>query len=141
MAHPPRLYNCARCAQQVVICSHCDRGQIYCAGECAQQARKESLNRAGKQYQISRKGRLSHAARQARYRARQQQKVTHQGSTPNTRHDSLLQRLKRLIRGIESRATHLDHSVDVTVTCHFCGRECSPFLRWVFLSQFSSNTV
>jgi hypothetical protein len=139
MRHPPRLYNCARCAQQVVICSHCDRGQIYCAGDCAQQARKQSLQQAGQRYQMSRTGRLVHAARQARYRSRQQHKVTHQGSTPISRHDSLIQQLKRLFRGMESRFIQPDHHAEVTMPCHFCGRVGSPFVRWVFLSHFSSN--
>ena len=102
MTVPPRLFNCARCAQQVKICSHCDRGQVYCAGNCSLQARKESLNRAAQRYQTSQQGRLSHAARQAQYRARQQQKVTHQGSAGKADHGSLMQQLKRLLDGIES---------------------------------------
>jgi hypothetical protein len=140
MTYPQRLYNCARCARQVVICSHCDRGQIYCAGDCAQEARKQSLQQAGQRYQISRKGRMVHAARQARYRSRQQQKVTHQGSTQRTRHDSLIQQLKRLLRGPETRVVQPNHLAEVTMACHFCGRVGSPFMRWVFLSHFSSSS-
>ena len=45
-----RLYNCRRCAVQVLICRDCDRGNIYCAGECAQISRLESLRRAAKCY-------------------------------------------------------------------------------------------
>jgi len=30
-----RLYNCERCQVQVRICERCDRGNVYCAGECA----------------------------------------------------------------------------------------------------------
>ena len=74
-----RLYNCARCHHQVIICSPCDRGNIYCAGPCAQAARKASLKAAGKRYQRSCRGRLKHAERQRRYRARRK-KVTHQDS-------------------------------------------------------------
>jgi len=29
MQSSARLFNCARCRRQVVICSHCDRGNIY----------------------------------------------------------------------------------------------------------------
>ena len=42
-----RLYSCGRCAEQVRICRDCDRGNRYCAGECAQIRRRESLRRAG----------------------------------------------------------------------------------------------
>ena len=30
-----RLFLCAGCRAQALICSCCDRGQIYCAGDCA----------------------------------------------------------------------------------------------------------
>jgi hypothetical protein len=76
-----RSYQCARCLCPVVICSRCDRGNRYCPGGCAKQARRDSLRRAAARYQRTRQGRFSHAARQQRYRARQRQKVTHQGST------------------------------------------------------------
>lgn len=77
-----RLYNCARCAVQVRICSDCDRGNQYCAGECAQIRRRESLCRAGARYQLSFRGASMHAARQSALRVRQMQIVTHQGSVP-----------------------------------------------------------
>lgn len=75
-----RLYSCGRCAQQVRICRDCDRGNRYCAGECAQTARHESLRRAGDCYQLSYRGACKHAARQSAWRLRHTQKVTHQGS-------------------------------------------------------------
>jgi hypothetical protein len=75
-----RLYNCARCAQQVHICRECDRGNQYCAGECAQIRRRESLRRAGERYQGSYRGAYAHAARQRAWRERQTQEVTHHGS-------------------------------------------------------------
>ena len=75
-----RSYQCARCLCAVVICSRCDRGNRYCSGGCAEQARRDSMRRATARYQRTRRGRFSHAARQQRYRARQRQKVTHQGS-------------------------------------------------------------
>jgi len=77
-----RLYNCARCAEQVRICSDCDRGNQYCGGDCARIRRRESLCRAGARYQLSRRGALRHASRQSALRARLAQKVTHQGSVP-----------------------------------------------------------
>ena len=33
-----RLYNCRGCGMQVRICARCDRGNIYCAGQCAKLA-------------------------------------------------------------------------------------------------------
>jgi len=41
MQSSARLFNCARCRRQVVICSHCDRGNIYCSKRCSQTARRE----------------------------------------------------------------------------------------------------
>jgi hypothetical protein len=75
------MYGCARCGKTVLICSYCDRGQIYCADGCARQARRESLQRAGATYQGTFAGRRKHAARQMNYR-RKKQEVTHQGPRP-----------------------------------------------------------
>ena len=141
MAYPPRLFNCTRCLCQVVICSHCDRGQIYCAGDCARAAHKESLRQSGQRYQASRNGQLKHAARQARYRERQQQKVTHRGSARGSTHDSLVQQLKGLFREITANRFRPDPAIATELTCHFCHQPCPPFVRWVILSQFSTTTV
>lgn len=65
-----RLFVCARCRRQVLICSRCDRGQQYCAGSYRTLARRESLCAAGRRYQQSRRGRHCHAERQRRYRRR-----------------------------------------------------------------------
>jgi Possible lysine decarboxylase len=62
-APPARLFLCNRCRTQVLICSRCDRGQIYCAGSCAQEARRDAQRAPGRRYQKSRRGRLVHAAR------------------------------------------------------------------------------
>jgi hypothetical protein len=75
-----RLFSCRRCAQQVRICRHCDRGNQYCAAGCARIRRRESLRRAADRYQQSYHGACRHADRQRAWRARQTQKVTHQGS-------------------------------------------------------------
>jgi hypothetical protein len=81
-----RLYNCRRCAVQVRICRNCDHGNVYCAGECAQIARRESMQLAGETYQLGRSGACKHAARQKALRERQRRRrtqiVTHQGSLP-----------------------------------------------------------
>ncbi len=41
-----RLYQCALCQTLSAICSHCDRGQIYCSAYCSTQARTQSLKAA-----------------------------------------------------------------------------------------------
>ena len=120
MEETARLYHCARCRCQVIICSHCDRGNIYCNKSCADQARRASQNTAGKRYQRTRRGRFKHAARQRRYRARCQ-KVTHQGSPLPPPNDPLI------LRPEAPAAVALIE--DEGVRCHFCGRLCSPFLR------------
>jgi len=65
-----RLFLCARCRAQVVVCRTCDCGQSYCSPECADDARRASLLAAGRRYQHSLPGRTKHAARQRRYRQR-----------------------------------------------------------------------
>ena len=62
-----RLFLCARCRRQVLICSRCDRGQRYCGARCSGPARRESLRAAGRRYQHSRRGRHCRAERQRRY--------------------------------------------------------------------------
>ena len=119
-----RLFLCARCRAQVFISRRCDRGQIYCANGCAQAARRASLREAARRYQHSRRGRLAHAQRARRYRARLN-KVTHQGS-PATPPGALLP--------AESMRAALAHhhvtaSVSATTHCHLCGNSCSPFVR------------
>jgi hypothetical protein len=128
MQNTARLFNCARCRAQVLICSRCDRGNIYCGPACSQQARRASLRAAGRRYQHGRRGRFTHAERQRRYR-RRTHKVTHQGSVPIAPHDSL---------SPESR-TAPEHSSGGPPTrvqgphCHFCRRPCSAFVRLDFL--------
>ena len=124
MENTARLYNCARCHCQVIICSHCDRGNIYCGKSCADLARKTSLSAAGKRYQRTRRGRLKHADRQRHYRSRCK-KVTHQGSPDPASNDPLITRPEAPapVAIIEDKGVH----------CHFCGRPCSVFVRLDFL--------
>ena len=122
-----RLYFCSRCHVQVIICSHCDRGQRYCTGECRREARAESAQRASKKYQATRAGRFNNADRQQRFRDRRSQKVTHQGSPPKYRHGLLktgLTKIKKTLKPSFSGST---------VHCHYCGAVCDPFLRLDFM--------
>ncbi len=97
MGRSARLFLCVRCRQQVVLCSHCDHGQLYCSPACSLAGRREHRRRSAQRYQRSRNGRLKHAARTACWRRRRRSlclasadalacadgnKVTHQGCTP-----------------------------------------------------------
>ena len=68
--HPARLFVCARCRVQVLLCSRCDRGQRYCGRACSRAARRQSLCAAASRYQRSWGGRIAHAARSRRWRQR-----------------------------------------------------------------------
>jgi len=124
-----RLFNCARCHRQVIVCRHCDRGQIYCSGDCPEIARKESLHRACRVYQSSHRGRQTNAARQKRFRQSQQEKVTHQGSAPDSPDDLLPVEPQKS----HNRGQEVSFGPKTGIHCHFCQRQCGPFLRHHFL--------
>jgi hypothetical protein len=119
-----RLYNCACCRAQVLICSRCDRNNIYCISTCSQQMRAMSLRMAGQRYQKNLRGRQMHARRQQRYRA-QKKIVTHHTSPLQPPNDVLPpkppERIKQPMKG--------------DIYCHFCGNPCSPFIRRGYLHR------
>ncbi len=127
---PARLFLCGRCRAQVLICSHCDRGQMYCLEGCARKARLLAQRQAGRRYQTSRRGRLNHAARSRRYRARKNN-VTHQGSPPDLTDDLLLAGSAVAV----TDQTMTDRSVRPRWQCHCCGRLCPEFVRRDFLRR------
>ena len=129
MKSSARLYHCARCHCQVIICRHCDRGNVYCGEACAQPARADTLRRAQKKYQSGRAGRFANAQRQRRYRARQHIKVTQQGSSLLTSND-VLPLKQNSVHTRRRQAGVIDKTV---LRCHFCQRECDVFLRLDFL--------
>lgn len=124
-----RLYLCVRCQCQVMICSDCDRGNIYCGPVCSRAARACSRRRTAHVYQKSLRGRHQHAERQRRYRQRQTEKVTHQGSLNESFTDLLPH---EPVNEAEKPSTMLTH-------CHFCGKSCSSFVRRLFLEHRSRN--
>ena len=134
MCRSARLYNCARCHHQVVICSHCDRGNIYCSGHCATQSRLEKQQEAKGRYQSTAKGRQCHATRQQHYRQRKKQKVTYQGSIYLSPYDLLLDEPERE-KTVKKTMINLHLTDKSTHYCHFCGCHCAQQLRWVFLHQ------
>lgn len=132
-----RLYSCAGCHRQVIICSHCDRGNIYCSGGCAERSRREKQRDAAKRYQSSHNGRKLHAQRQQQYRQRQREKVTHQGSPELIAYDLLITAQKEVVG-----RPKIPFFTKITgIICHFCGRHCSDLLRWSFLHRQNSLTL
>lgn len=131
MEKSARLFNCKGCYTLVIICSHCDSGQIYCPEPCSQTARQMACRAADARYQKTSQGRLNHAARQRRYRQRQQQKqkeVTDQTSLENRPHDVL---------PVEPNEIETPQTAPWTEGnfCHFCKKPVSDFLRRDFLGS------
>lgn len=131
MENPARLFNCVLCHVQTVICSPCDRGNIYCGPICASLARRASLRKANQRYQSSLNGKRKHAERQRRYRQRQK-KMTDQGSQNFLEHAVLVCKPRKG----EEQSIGANGSA---IYCHFCGNACSSFLRFGFLRHFVSE--
>jgi hypothetical protein len=146
-----RLCQCARCRVQFLVCRQCDRGRIYCGEECSHAARAASLTAAGRRYQLGLQGRLHHAERQRRYRARKQ-KVTHQGS-PVLGADVVLAAgpvvslveppaSNETVEMPESAATEVVVQIQPqSLRCRFCHCRCSSFLRIDYLRTGRTSRV
>lgn len=134
MKHSPRLYYCVLCHAQSIICSDCDRGQIYCSDTCSKAARLKSCREAEKRYQHTPKGKHKHAARQKRYRERFRQKVTDHGSiTPIA--DGLL-------HSVKNKTMEVDRDQDSRgISCCFCKKPVSSWLRAGFLRYYSTQSA
>jgi len=130
-ARSARLFLCAGCHAQALICSCCDRGQIYCAGDCAKQAPRRSLQCAGRRYQNSPDGRRRHATRQGRYRERRNN-VTHHGSPPPPPDDVLPPGSPV---SASDAAAEEDRPRRTVLHCHWCGRRCPERVRQGFLRR------
>lgn len=130
MEPTPRLFLCIRCHTQVILCSWCDHGQIYCSEICAFFARQKSLRLARSRYQKTFIGRRNHAACQARYRAKLKNKVTDHTSPPvvqNVPMQSLENKPKKTENG----------QIKPTLTCCFCKKTVSAWIRNDFLRRKS----
>lgn len=124
-----RLFLCACCRKQTVICSACDRGQIYCSPACSEPIRLSRVREAGRRYQSSERGRANHAQRMKRYRENRS-RVTHQGpvhdrddvalSAPMVQHATSAPRANTQTSGAPWR-------------CQACKCICSAFVRLGFL--------
>ena len=134
MEHTPRLFSCIRCHVQVVICSHCDRGQIYCGAECSDAARLQSKRTAEKRYQLTPGGRMKHALRQRRYRERLTKIVTDHSSHSPVQ-NGLLKKVKNKAK--EAVVSHGDSNR----RCYFCKKSVSSWFRNGFLRHHASISV
>ena len=144
-----RLLACRGCGCEVIVCRRCDRGQVYCTGDCSARARRRTLCCAGRRWQQSRRGRRMHAARMVRYRARRAndsdgaavalpaegwplERVTHHGSPPPAVGDLLAGSAMVMPRDDASPAEPFGRA---TTHCHWCGRCCLPPFRRGFLRR------
>lgn len=124
-----RIYCCNLCRCQVQICRNCDRGNIYCNGECAKLARQSYQRASSERYQNTYQGKRNHAARQMRYRQRQKEKkeiVTHHGS---------IKPLNRSPSSLPDKSIAQDEGKIKTPKkhCCFCRRVLSGYSRLGFL--------
>ena len=142
MDQPARLFLCARCRVQVVLCSRCDRGNRYCGRHCRHQAREDARRQTARRYQRSWRGRIAHAQRSRRWRQRRAaaaegddaHNVTHQGSQPGVAaaplaawtHDSAL---------IDTAAVGTPQPINGAPYwyCHRCGARQPAALRLGFV--------
>lgn len=119
-----RMFLCARCRSQVLVCGRCDRGQTYCIGSCAQEARRDRQREARRRYQATPRGRAMHAERSRRYRVRSR-RVTDQGPAIESTAGSLLASRAHAEVGEQSASRKFAGYR----LCHRCGRSASAFLR------------
>ena len=126
-----RLYHCCRCGMQVCICAQCDCGNLYCPGDCAELARRESVRRAGARYQRTLRGARRHAERQRRYRQRRRQGVTHQSFPLVTSRCSVSRHLVSASESsdVDVKEPSLPLVPPLQRRCAFCGRPLPPFAR------------
>ena len=139
-----RMLQCACCAQEVLVCVDCDRGQRYCGDECRKQARLASLRRAARRYQSSRVGRCNHARRQRRLRARQRQAQREQQLIPKNSDSSgpsqealagdLLGSRLDVKPQTPSKPTPAWH-------CHWCARPVASGIRRSWLLRATSEPI
>lgn len=126
-----RLYNCVGCNVLVIICSPCDRNNIYCGSTCSRAARIRSCSLASQRYQKTFRGRRSHAERQQRYRERKKNKVTHHTSTVLPPHVVLKRKPNERILESKNDYRH----------CHFCRKPISLFLRRGYLRYAKKKSL
>ena len=129
-----RLYHCLKCRIQVCICRSCDHGNVYCQS-CAPIARTESVKAARIRYAKTKAGRHNNAARQKRHiKKKKEQKLRAEIEeikkiTDHTSNNSVN---RDLLFPVRQSSEILSNGA---ITCHFCGKACSEFLRVDFLQR------
>ena len=158
MPRSARLFLCARCRDQVLLCSHCDHGQLYCGRACSFAGRHERRRDAAQRYQSSRSGRLKHAARSACWRKRRRSlrqasaagaidKVTHQGCPRSMADASLLACDKPNACGLTARTESAADAEPATpaavsfvaLVCRRCAHSLLPHVRQSWLRRNSAR--
>lgn len=143
-----RLFLCARCRVQVLVCRQCDRGQRYCADGCAATTRRALQRDSARRYQRSRAGRFNHALRAQRWRARQRALaniVTHQGS-PERPSDAVLADTQTSALAIEPCSTTRSIATTVAIIagpwhCHWCCAPCAALVRQGFVRHSHGRSL
>lgn len=131
-----RMFNCVRCHALVSICRSCDRGNRYCSKSCSDWARRRSLREAGARYQRTEKGATQAAQRQAAYRQRRKESVTHQPAQASTSEPGTESRAE-VGRG-RWDANESRPKVGCTLgECSMCRCTCSPLVRRSSLRELS----
>lgn len=128
MKRDARLYQCVSCHKQCLICSECDRGNIYCLDGCADIARRKSCRAANQRYQNTSRAKTLHAARQKRYRNNLKQKVTDHGSNKQPQ-NALLRKVKN-----EAEEVVFIHESEA-LRCCCCHKVVPSHLRRDFIQQ------
>ena len=151
-----RLFLCARCQAQVLVCSQCDRGQRYCANGCSAITRLSRQREASSRYQQSRIGRHKHAARMQRWRIRRAASakiVTHHSSQASPA-DAVLQAnesppaISPDSQALSTCSPIAPDSIALSTTantrisipaplwrCHWCQSPCPALMRQGFLGH------
>ena len=136
-----RRFLCAGCRTETFICVPCDRGQQYCAGDCARAARRRKRSEANRRYQCTFNGRLKSAERSQRYRDRQRgyhdrQRVTDHGSPPDCSRGVVDASATNAVaetssNGMSSPIASPESGVAKggAVQCSFCGSWCPRWIR------------
>jgi len=128
MKPTPRLFLCLLCHEQVVLCSWCDHGQVYCSKACAHIARQKSLRLARLRYQQTFNGKRNHAACQARYRRKLKNKVMDHGSPPTPQNAPMF--------SLENKPEKPENKrPESTLCCCFCKKSVSDWIRNDFLRR------
>lgn len=128
-----RILSCAWCDDPLVVCQECDHGYRYCSEECSELGRKRCLRLAGARYQRSFEGAKKHAARQAAYKIRAREKVTHQ-SFPADDSPVIVEQAEQEA----SQPSVLQPEPLKPLCCASCGRRCGFVVRrwkWPYLRR------